>query len=543
MNTTPGQQLKNKRMKKIATWIGCLAFCGVQAQVTVTSSEEYTNNTPLAGWTKALGQDETGYYLLREAGSVSQPVLLLEKYSPALKLVYSKNIESTTGVMGNSEMHRLTEMNHGRIVVFVEGWSKAEGKNSFLVKEVREDGTVAEKGILLETEPATGLMKSARYSVSFSPDGSKLLVLTQKPFAKEEKERIRLQVFTTDTYASIWKQDLTLENEADRFPVNDIAVDNAGNAYVFQDIKITMKEHQFRLVTANADQFNTTPLDLRMYHPSAHKMQIDNAGKLLICGMLVVQGTTHSNWQGTWFLLADSKGEILQNKVEPLGADLLRMAGIAEKRAMTENFSLDDYVLKDVILKPSGGAWMITEELRKSSNVVGQVTPPVYEYTFQYGGIMTIAMDGDGNRQWTNWLEKRQEERTLDPNRHYGSFAYQVKDDKLHYVWNFMDLHSDPPLNKYRYWFDKAGSKINIDNVFGKEAFYPTMLTTINGDGTFAYADRTFNALPLEEIQKPNAFLMATDPSYFFPTKNGIVILSRMPGIESKRFKFNTINY
>lgn len=530
-------------MKRIATWMAVLAIGVARSQVTVTSSEEYTNNMPLVSWTKALGQDETGYYLLREGGTTSQPVLMLEKYSPALKLIYAQNIESTKGVMGNSEMHRLTEMDHGRILVFVEGWNKAEGKNSFLVKEVREDGTVAEKGILLETEPATGLLKSARYSVSFSPDGSKLLVLTQKPFAKDEKEKIRLQVFTTDTYASVWKQDLTLENESDRAPSNDIAVDNAGNAYVFKNIRITMKERQFRLITANAEQVKTTPLDLRTYHPVFQKMQFDQSGKLVICGMLAVLGQNNTNWQGTWYLLADKQGEILQNKVEPLGSDLLRMAGISEKRAATENFSLDNYVLKDVVLKPSGGAWLITEELRKSSSVVGQAVPPVYEYMFQYGGIMTIAMDGDGNRQWTNWLDKRQEERSLDPNRHYGSFAYQVKDGNLYYIWNYMAIQADPPLYKYRYWYDKSGAKINIDNIFGKEAFYPTMLTVINNDGTFAYADRSFNALPLEEIQKPNAFLMAADPGFFFPTKDGMVILSRMPGIETKRYKFNTIKY
>jgi hypothetical protein len=232
----------------------------------------------------------------------------------------------------------------------------------------------------------------------------------------------------------------------------------------------------------------------------------------------------------------------MNNKVEQLGAQVLRLV-VSEKAAQVVNASLDNYVLRDVLLKPGGGVLLLTEYERKSSTAVGTATPPVYQTGYEFGNVITISLDENGSRLWSQVLEKKQSEVTMEPSKHYGSFTYQLKGDELYLVWNFMDLHTDSPIRTWRYWFDRSGEKINIDNIFGKEALYPSLLTVINADGSFRYADRSFNSLPLEDIQKPNAFPMAIDPSFYFATPKGIVVLARIYGEDTKRFKFNTINY
>lgn len=530
-------------MKYLFTLIALVSSCALFAQdVTVSSTEEFTNRLPQAYWTKVLGQDATGYYLLRESGPISNRSSVLEKYSPSMKLLFATNIEATSGTFNDSKLHRYTEMNNGKILVFLEGWNKAQGLNSFIVKEVNEDGSLAEGDKVLETEPSTGQMKSADYSISFSPDGSKLLVLTEKPFVKGGKETLRLQVFDTETYASIWKQDLTLESEADKSPDNNILVDNEGHAFLFKDIKVSGKEHIYQLITTGKDFSKKSTIDLKTYFPSYHKMLIDKSGKLVIAGMLAPQGKRATDWQAIWYLKADVSGDIVQNITEPLGANMLRTL-VSEKNAVQEGYALQDFFLKDILLKPSGGLILLAEEQKQNRNAVDQLSPPTYMYDMTYGNVVAVSYDDEGGRLWSTVLEKKQMERTFDPKMRYGSFAYQLRNNQLFLVWNFMDLHSDPPLNKYRYWFDRNGSKINIDNLFGKEALYPTMLTVINGDGSLKYADRTFSSLPLEEIQKPNAFPMAIDPVFFFNTDKGMIVLSRMYGVESKRYKFNTLGF
>lgn len=519
----------------------CLSVVFAQG-VTVSSTEEYTNQLQNAYWTRVLGQDESGYYLLREFGPFSNTTIVLEKYSPSLKMLFATNIEATSGTMNDSKLHRYTEMKNGRIYVFLEGWNKERQQNSFLVKEVGQDGLLNEDVVVLETEPSSGQMKSASYSISFSPDESKLLVLTQKPFVKGGKETLRLQVFNTADFSSVWWQDLTLENESERYPLNDIIVNNDGVAYLFKDIKISNKERIYQLITAGQDFSAATTVDMKSYAPGQKKLMIDHAGNLLICGTLVPQGRRNTDWQGIWYFRADASGRVIQNKTELLGVQILSQL-VSPKNAEKEGYVLENFVLKDVLQKPSGEVILLTEEQRQSKTSVGQMTPPVYEYTLFYGNALAISLDADGNRIWNAVIGKKQAEKTIDPKMYFGSFAYQLKNEKLYIVWNYMDIFSDPPFYKFRYWYDRNGSKINIDNIFGKEAYYPTMLTVIDQGGNFEYRDRTFNSLPLEDIQKPNAFLMAVDPSMFFATEKGMVILSRMPGIEAKRYKFNTITY
>ena len=529
-------------MKKFLICLFALPLAAVSQTVTVSGSEEFTNIIPAAGWNDFLGTDDAGnYYIVRKEGPISNEKVWLEKYLPSFKSVYTKNIAGGSGTFNENLMHRFTLMNKGKVLIFLEGWSKSAGENSLLVKEVGEDGSLPENGVVLEKEPSTGQMKSANYTVSFSPDGSKMLVLTEKPFKKGEMEGLRLQVFNTSDYSSAWKKDLTLENESERYPDNDVAVDNNGVAYLFKDVKISGKEHHYFLYTNGTGVEKKAPVDLKTYFPTKYKMAIAPDGNLAIAGNLNTLGQNGGDWRAIWYMKANAEGTIVQNYVEQLGPDLVRLVG-SEKNAATDNFSLDNYTFRDFLFKPDGGIILLAEQESSSSSVVGTTQPPVYEYTMEYGNVIAVSFDGSGNRLWNNALIKHQQERTHDRDKHYGSFAYQLKNNNLYLVWNFTDLQSDI-THPYRAWFDRNGTRINIDNIYGDQAYYPTLLTVINPNGGFAYADHTFNSLTLDQIQKPNAFRMAIDPAHFFATKDGLVILSRMPGPDTKRFKFSRISY
>ncbi len=520
--------------------LGFSSLAANSQTVTVTSSAEMPLEANTGSWKRTLGSDQNGYYLLREKGDISNMTTIVECYNPQLKLIRSIEIPGASGTFNDSKLHRQTELNKGRILTFHERWSKAEKANFFSVVPYGMDG-VAGQETQLDTEPAEGQMKSANYLISFSPDGSKLFVLTQKPFEKGGLEKMGLKVFSTDNFEVLWSKDLNLDTEADRYPNNNILADNQGNAFIFKDIKITNKEHIYQLITTNGEGSKTQGIDLKTYFPTHHKMVFDAQGKMVICGMLATAGSNASNWERLWILKADATG-ILSNNINPLGTDLL-MAQLSEKSASQPDAKLSDFVLKDVLVKPDGGIILLAEHFKSTSSVIGTAMPAVYEYDMQYGGIIAISTDNEGVEQWHRYYGKRQSEKTRDQKLHYGSFVYQLKGGQLFLAWNFTDLHNDAPIHNFRYWFDMNGNKINIDNLYGKEAFYPTLLTVINADGSLVYNDRTFASLPLDEIQKPNAFPMAIDPSFFFTTENGIVVLSRMNGIPCKRYKFNTISF
>jgi len=528
-------------MKSILFVLTGLLTLSVNAQtVTVSSSAEMPSEPANGSWKRTLGSDQNGHYLLRERGDISNMFTIVECYNQQLKLVRSIEIPGSSGTFADGKLHRQTELNKGRILTFHDRWTKADKSTYFSVIPYGMDGVAGEEK-QLDSEPAESQMKSANYRISLSPDGSKLLVMTERPFEKGGLEKLRLKVFSTDNFEVLWSKDLNLDKESERYPNNNILVDNQGNAFVYKDIKITNKEHIYQLITANGEGSKTQGIDLKTYFPTHFKMVFDAQGKLIVCGMLATAGSSATNWERLWILKADASG-ILSNKINPLGTDLL-MAQLSEKSAGQPDAKLSDFVMKDVLVKPDGGIILLAEHFKSTSTVIGTAMPAVYEYELQYGGIIAISTDNEGTEQWHRYYDKRQTEKTRDQKLHYGSFIYQLKNGQLFLAWNFTDLRNDAPVHNFRYWVDLNGNKINIDNLYGKEAFYPTLLTVINADGSLVYNDRTFASLPLDEIQKPNAFPMAIDPTFFFTTENGMVVLSRMNGIPCKRYKFNTISF
>ena len=72
------------------------------------------------------------------------------------------------------------------------------------------------------------------FTLSLSPDGSKLLVLSELPFEKGTKESVRLACFTLPVIDRIWQHGQTLDWDADKGLHNEVVVDNSGRAYLFK---------------------------------------------------------------------------------------------------------------------------------------------------------------------------------------------------------------------------------------------------------------------------------------------------------------------
>lgn len=525
--------------------LGCLClvmtFLSYSQEVSVTSSSEMINKSSSEFWKGFLGESKTGYFLLRKGGPISNESIYIEKYGLDLKFISTNDVKSSMGIMGDSKLHRSTVMDNGQIYSFYEGWNKSIRKNSFIVKLSDDNGILQDNETVLETEPSKSQLKASNYSYSFSPNGEKLLVLTSKPFVKGEKEAIRLQVFTTSDFKSIWKKDITLENESKRSPKNYIKVNNEGVAFVFKTIKINGKENHYKIITVKDEILSNEDLDLKNNYPTQIELIIDKEDNLIVTSMLANMGQLNRFWQNTQYTKVNPKGTVLTHKVEPLGSNLLSKI-VSEKNAAKPGYKLQNYKLKGVEKKSDGSLLLIIENQTNSKSTIPNTQPPAYNYTLSYGGVIVLSFDKSGVRNWNTFYDKKQSETTKDTDVSYGSFAYSLKNDKLYLVWNYTSTEVDL-IKHFRFWKDKNGNKINIDNLYGAEALYPSLLTVLNNDGTFEYKEKTFESLALKEIQEPNAYLMAIDPSIYISTEKGIVILSRMKSKSAKRYKFNTITF
>ena len=518
-----------------------LTFSFKAQEVNVSSSEEMINKSSSAFWTDFLGESSTGYFLLRKGGPISSEEILIEKYDKSFNFISVNEVKSSMGVMGDSKLYRTTLMDHGNIYSFYEGWNKSIRKNSLIVKLSDDDGALQEEEIVLETEPSKNQLKAAGYTYIFSPNGKKLLVYTRKPFVKGAKESLRLQVFSTDGFKSIWKKDITLDNETKRRPNNYLQINNEGVVFLFKNTKISSKENQYSMITVNEEKTIIKEIDLKDNYPAQLKLVIDKDDNLIICSVLANMGEVNRAWQNIQFTKVNSKGEILINTVEPLGTELLKQI-VSEKNANKPQYALADYKLKGFEEKSDGGFLIIAERQKNDKKAIAGSQPLAFNYSYSYGGVVVISLKSNGERSWSSFYNKNQSESSKEEGVTFGSFTYSVNSNKLYMVWNYTSFEIDN-LKRFRYWKDKNGEKINLDNLYGAEALFPSLLTVINNDGTYEFSNKTFSSLALKDIQEPNAYLMAIDPSISYSTKDGMIILSRMKNKSAKRYKFNKITF
>ncbi len=503
-------------------------------EVEVVNSSVLLKDKNNAEWSYALGQDETGFYFLNFTGHETLRKLHLEKYSPTLEPIYKNDIHVSAGGMGNFKSHNYTFLEQGKILLFSKIWKKKDKQCTFVVQALNEDGTVNEKETVLGKSPGKSQFKSPSFRVKFSPDGSKFVVFTQKMHVKKEKEKIRIQVFSTDDFSPIWEKDITLKNDSRKNRKNDITINNEGTAFIFKQFKPTKKgDYNYQLITVSSSSSTTESIDLKTYYPRNHEMLIDEKGNLQIYGVLAPKNAFEVVWNGLWSLHASPDGKVISNNVEPLDYDLKRNVA-TEKRAKNPKLLLPDYVLKKILPKPDGGALMIVEQSDRKSKLIttgGPGKPSVYDTTNEDNGVFVISYDKDGNRQWNTYLHKNQFAKSkTNTSNPFGSVASRLKDGKLYLVWNFMDPE------------DQA-NRTALRQAFGKKALYPTLLTVINEDGSFLYENRPLHSLPLVDICKENPNRMAIIPSLSINTPDGLLLLSRQAKIKTEEYRLSLIKF
>lgn len=532
-------------MKQLSLILCILLFTqiGKSQHYKIESGSELTNADPNGIWTESLGQDESGYYFIRKNGPVTNEGIILEKYDTSFQFLFSKDIESSSGVLGDSRNHFETILGNNEIFIFLASWNKEKMEGGLWVERLSIDGEKIDEAVELLAHKEQSMMKSSEYRVSISEDGSKLAVLTEPTFDKNAKEHFSISVFNTTDYKLIAENHFTFPLEMQRYPRNQLFVNNNGVAYAFKEVRLSKKDFRYFITSTSAnDSFQEELIfeDKRLNHD---KFIVDKHGDLVGVGLVAESKKFNTLWQELWTFKL-SENTIKCSKVDPIGSDIL-VSFMSEKKAAKEGSSLNYFYIKDLLEKPDGGYVLLTEKLdeRKTALPSEPNQAISYSYKFRYGSIIAISIDKNCSRNWASVIDKGQEFETTKPEMELGSFAYGIAQNDLHIIWNFTELYV---IVNYanRFWKDKSGDKVRVKDVFGENARHPTFLNSINlSDGSSKYPDRTFSALPLKEIQMENNFAMAVDPSYFFSSKNGLVLFSRMDDAFPKKFKFSRITF
>jgi hypothetical protein len=510
-------------------------------EVNIQNSEDQVNQSNTTFFNEFLGFNADGFYVLRTGGSITNEEILIERYSKTFKFIKSIRVPNSEGVMGDGKLHRKTLMNNRKIYHFYDGWNKKEGKSSLHVYLSDEDGAPLKEARVLENISAPSQMNSAWFRYMFSPDGNKLLIATELPFEKGATEKFKIQVFSTEDLSALWSYTINYEFESKRNPSNLTAVNNQGVVVIFKEHDHGKKERTYQWISVTENGPEVEPLNLNGTYPIATQLVVGKNDEFFLSGMTTELGKNISTWQRVMHLCASKDGKMMSFTNPFIAEELMRKVA-SERAASTPGHALSDYVLLNTFTTSKQYTYMVIEQQTTTKNIIPNTQPVASEYIYNYGSVIVLALDDKGEQIWSAVLDKKQSEKTLDPNVKSGSVLSVMKNDQVYLLWNFFAFEREVG-NAKRFWRDKSGAKIYVDDIFGRDAIYPVFMTAIDDKGAFVYDNRTFASMPLSNLLKMGSFAMAFDPNFYTQTEEGLVVLTLMEGRSAKRYKFSTISF
>ncbi len=284
-----------------------------------------TNDFPDRHIERLLDLGDQGFVLLRTAeDATTVKHFWLERYDRSLQLVGNTEIAFSNGVMGDSYFLDEVTVVNGALYAFVSHWEKAAGKHTLMLHPL---GAMVcfKEGTLLDLVTAEKMGNRGTYKWSFSPDGRKLLLLTELPFVKDTKEKLRMTCYDIPALTKLWSHEQTLEVDGNKALHNDVAVDNAGHAYLYKKIwEKPVWTYMLYATDGKGSWKAHKPKGLEGKQIEDHRLTVGPDGGCFIYALYTTEpSSVNKTVHGSWFARFAADGTVNVDRVEDLPRDLV----------------------------------------------------------------------------------------------------------------------------------------------------------------------------------------------------------------------------
>lgn len=338
------------------------------------------------------------------------------------------------------------------IYCFISSYDSKKKTNSLILQafdiNTWEFSPYSKTLIEINTEKG-GRGNKGHYSFEYSQDSSKMAIYFTPPESKDYKS-FGFYVFDNNMN-EIWNNEYTLPYLEKNYDPVEIEVSNKGDIFLMgynfeeeQDVDNVIKgkktyRYSIFKFSENGTQKDEYELNNDEYFLGDMFISIaDNED--LFCSGFYSTHREHSP-SGSYMMVVDgNSGEIKTQKYTAFSHDLYRqmlhpkLIKIFEKKVKNEEvLRYDDLLIKEIIKKDDGGVILIGEVEYVRRKMKGTKITKLYNY----GDIVVVSFDKEGNVIWERKLPKAQE--TVVQNRSYASFSTLVYKDNVIFFYNDVD--------------------------------------------------------------------------------------------------------
>jgi hypothetical protein len=230
----------------LAVFILCPAFAQEPAYSWSSPMTKPAKNTEI----QLLGQPGSGYFIVnKQPPEEGQQSILRSAFNPIITVEYinSKQEHYFTKDMtaGRADDYVNAVYFNNKLFIITALYDKDAGKNILWAKGLNADGNV-DKPVQIGSIDADKFSKRGRFAVEASPDGSKLFVLAQPEYEKDQQEKIGTSLFTTG-FTKMWSSVQTYPYVWSKSIDNRPYVNNAGTCYIVKKMEIKGSNDQWSI--------------------------------------------------------------------------------------------------------------------------------------------------------------------------------------------------------------------------------------------------------------------------------------------------------
>lgn len=438
-------------MKRIIlSFFSSLLFVWVYAQDPAFSFGDPISRPAGQTEVQLLGHTPQGYFSVNKiapSGAMQfSPTIIVEYINNKQEQVFSQNLTVQTledyvnVVYFNNTLYLLKAL-----------FSKDAGKNVLTAEPIGRDGSGG-KAIEIGMLPAEKLAKRGLFYATASPDGSKLLVLSQPEFVKGENEKITITLYGNGGFSKIWQSEQTFPYEWTRAVQNTPSVNNNGTAFLLKKTDMKGDDNTFSIFSFDGKALKE------------HKIALDGKKKV---HTIVSAFNTAGDFTAGGYYTEDAKvklgfGTALHGsflwQVDATGAN-------AKISAINPFEKRKDIIAKSIVFSGDKnillGEWYYVNA--KSASRPGDMFAK--DYTYSGNDVIIDGFDAAGKSLYAASIKKRNE--SVNDNGGMVSYFASVIKGKIYIIFNDDKYNHDGKKNIIVFGSNKIVVYATVDPVTG----------------------------------------------------------------------------
>ncbi len=381
-------------------------------------------------FTKVIGQNKYGVYVLKHKNSTFRRYFILEHFDKKMNLLKSKTFK-----IPNAELEKIVVHKKG-IVFFTKEFGKGY---SYKLNMQSIDSNFNEQPSKTIVSSQNFNDETVGFRVEYNTDKDRFFVW----YLLELEGKTVLKYHLLNQYGTIKEGQSSIAHPLDELYVGDAVIDDTGNLYVIYS-------HSEKFKSKSAEDFHHYIFYLNIYSNIAKNKLINN-NETYIAGYKLCYNKLHKTI--TAFGLFgikdedDNKGYFVVNIncrnfeiINTVFNDIDRktVGNIIGMKFEQKSENLSKFKIKKLVPKSDGGILVITERsfVTTQSDIfyVNNIPTSSYAKIFNNDEVLIMSIDSAGNAEWTDVVVKNQS--SINDGGFYNGIVIMVNDDNFSIMYN-----------------------------------------------------------------------------------------------------------